>query len=89
MNMKTKNYQLGRRAGKPAIYNQNGAEIAEMLEALNDDWQDDAKLICAAPELLQHLKILVFGIQSGVAIPPDGAAVNAALQAIAKAEGNA
>ena len=51
--MKTKNYHLGRRAGKPAIYDQDGMEIAEMLEALNVDWREDAKLICAAPDLLR------------------------------------
>lgn len=45
-----------------------------------------ARLIASAPELLAHLKLLVAGIRDGVAIPSDGAAVNAALEAIAKAE---
>jgi hypothetical protein len=46
-----------------------------------------ARLIAAAPEILAHLKILVMGINEGVAIPRDGAAIAAALEAIAKAEG--
>ena len=45
-----------------------------------------ARLIAAAPELLAHLKMLILGISEGVAIPSDGAAVNAALESIAKAE---
>ena len=45
-----------------------------------------ARLIAASPDLLAHLKMLVSGIRDGAAIPPDGAAVNAALEAIAKAE---
>ena len=46
----------------------------------------NARLIAAAPELLAHLKMLVSVIREGVAIPSDGAAVNAALEVIAKAE---
>lgn len=42
-----------------------------------------------APELLAHLKMLVFGISEGVDIPKDGAAITAAREAIAKAEGEA
>lgn len=45
-----------------------------------------ANLLAAAPELLAHLKMLILGISEGVAIPSDGAAVNAAFEAIAKAE---
>lgn len=50
-------------------------------EAINSDKDD--------PELLAHLKMLVLGIYEGVDIPKDGAAITAAREAIAKAEGNA
>ena len=54
--MKTKHtpgpWKLGKRAGNPAIYGQHGAEIAEILHVLNDDWQQNAALISAAPDLL-------------------------------------
>ena len=56
------------------------------------DLKDPANLalICAAPDLLAHLATLVDGIASGVAIPPDGAAIAAARLAISKAtEGGA
>ena len=48
-----------------------------------------ADLIAAAPEILAHLKMLVLGISEGIDIPKDGAAITAAREAIAKAEGNA
>jgi len=50
-------------------------------EAINSDK--------AAPELLAHLEMLVLGISEGINIPKDGAAITAAKEAIAKAEGNA
>lgn len=50
-------------------------------EAINSDKAD--------PELLAHLKMLVLGISEGIDIPKDGAAITAAREAIAKAEGNA
>jgi hypothetical protein len=43
----------------------------------------------AEPELLAHLKMLVLGISEGIDIPKDGAAITAAREAIAKAEGKA
>ena len=57
-----------------------------------DGWEEawkNAELIAAAPELLAHLKMLVLGISEGVDIPKDGAAITAAREAIAKAEGEA
>jgi len=49
----------------------------------------NARLIAAGPELLAHLKMLVLGISEGISIPKDGAAIIAAQEAIAKAEGKA
>ena len=79
-------WHLGKRAGNPAIYAENGAEIAEILHVLTPEWRENARLIAAAPELLAHLKMLVLGISEGVDIPKDGAAITAAREAIAKAE---
>ena len=45
-------WHLGKRAGNPAIYSQDGAEIAEVLHVTNDDWQGNARLLAAAPDLL-------------------------------------
>ena len=47
----------------------------------------NARLIKTAPDLLAHLTMLVDGIAAGRAIPPDGAAVNAAREVIAEAMG--
>ena len=49
-------WHLGKRAGNPAIYGKDGTEIAEILHVLNDDWKGNAKLICAAPDLLAACK---------------------------------
>ena len=54
-----------------------------------DEREANARLIAAAPELLAHLKMLVLGISEGMDIPKDGAAITAAREAIAKAEGEA
>ena len=59
---------------------------------IGDGWEEawkNAELIAAAPELLAHLKMLVLGISEGIDIPKEGAAITAALEAIAKAEGKA
>ena len=45
-------WHIGRRAGNPAIYAQDGAEVAQMLTVTNDDWRDNARLIAAAPDLI-------------------------------------
>jgi hypothetical protein len=49
-------WHLGKRAGNPAIYSQDGAEIAEVLSVLNDDWKGNARLLALAPELLGLLR---------------------------------
>jgi hypothetical protein len=82
-------WHLGRRAGNPAIYGKDGTEIAEILQGLTPEWRENARLIAAAPEMLAHLKMLVLGISEGINIPKDGAAITAAKEAIAKAEGKA
>ena len=82
-------WHLGKRAGNPAIYGKDGTEIAEILQGLTPEWRENARLIAAAPEMLAHLKMLVLGISEGINIPKDGAAITAAREAIAKAEGNA
>ena len=51
-------WHAGKRAGNPAIYSQDGAEIAEVLHVLNDDWQGNARLIAAAPDLLAAVREL-------------------------------
>jgi hypothetical protein len=48
-----------------------------------------ADLIAAAPEMLAHLEMLVFGIVEGIPIPKDGAAITAARETIRKARGDA
>ena len=45
-------WHIGKRAGNPAIYSHEGAEIAEMLTVTNDEWRDNARLIAAAPDLI-------------------------------------
>jgi hypothetical protein len=57
-----------------------------------DGWEEawkNADLIAAAPEMLAHLEMLVFGIVEGVPIPKDGAAITAARETIRKARGDA
>jgi hypothetical protein len=51
-------WHLGTRAGNPAIYGKDGAEIAEILHVLNDEWRENARLIAAAPELLAALQLV-------------------------------
>jgi hypothetical protein len=51
-------WHLGTRAGNPAIYGEDGAEIAEILHVLNDEWRENARLIAAAPELLAALQLV-------------------------------
>jgi hypothetical protein len=52
-------WKLGKRAGNPAVYGQHGAEIAEVLHVLNDDWRENAALISAAPDLLAACKVML------------------------------
>lgn len=49
-------WHLGKRAGNPAIYGKDGAEIAEILHELTPEWRENARLIAAAPELLAALE---------------------------------
>lgn len=51
-------WHVGKRAGNPAIYSQDGAEIAEVLHVTNDDWQGNARLLAAAPDLLAAVREL-------------------------------
>ena len=53
-------WNLGKRAGNPAIYGKNGAEIAEILSVLTPEWRENARLISAAPEMLEVLEMLMF-----------------------------
>jgi len=48
-------WHLGKRAGNPAIYGKDGTEIAEILQGLTPEWRENARLIAAAPDLLQSL----------------------------------
>jgi hypothetical protein len=85
----TSPWHLGKRSGNPAIYGKDGTEIAEILQGLTPEWRENARLIAAAPEMLAHLEMLVFGIVEGVPIPKDGAAITAARETIRKARGDA
>jgi hypothetical protein len=81
-------WHLGRRAGNPAIYSQDGAEIAEVLRDTNDDWRGNARLIAAAPDLLAALRDclpIVDAMRRKTGGEGDTAAMNARA-AIAKAE---
>jgi hypothetical protein len=76
-------WKLGKRAGNPAIYGKDGEEIAEMLHVLNDEWRDNARLICAAPDLLQVAKDFVLLCELH---DLEGAVLDSAKEAIANAE---
>jgi hypothetical protein len=75
-------WHLGKRAGTPAIYGKNGAEIAEIFHVLTPEWRENARLIAAAPELLEALRNLTHPMAN------DEDFQNA-LAVIAKAEGRA
>ena len=77
-------WHLGRRAGNPAIYSQDGAEIADVLHVTNGDWRGNARLIAAAPDLLAALKELLADKYLADPINADRMAKTRA--AIAKAE---
>jgi hypothetical protein len=51
-------WHLGKRGGNPAIYGKDGTEIAEILHGLTDEWRANARLIAAAPEMLEALQSL-------------------------------
>lgn len=84
-------WHVGKRAADVAIYGEKGEEIAKILGFFNpgEENKANARLIAAAPELLAHLEMLVFGIAEGVPIPRDGAVITAAREAIRKARGEA
>ncbi len=63
-NKKLETWHLGKRAGNPTIYGKEGEEIAEMLHVLNDEWRDNARLICAAPDLLNACKVALASMQN-------------------------
>jgi len=55
-------WHLGKRAGNPAIYGEDGTEIAEILHGLTPEWRENARLIAAAPEMLAALESLAVGL---------------------------
>jgi len=55
-------WHLGKRAGNPAIYGKDGTEIAEILQGLTPEWRENARLIAAAPDLLEALESLAIGL---------------------------
>ena len=57
-------WHLGRRAGNPAIYGKDGTEVAEILHGLTDEWGANARLIAAAPEMLEALQSLTHPMAS-------------------------
>jgi len=91
-NTKLETWHLGKRAGNPAIYGKDGEEIAEMLHVLNHEWRENARLICAAPELLAALiESLNYVVLRGAGMDLSKEALNELCAriraAIAKAEG--
>jgi hypothetical protein len=91
---KLETWHLGKRAGNPAIYGKDGEEIAEILHVLNDEWRENARLICAAPELLAALiESLNYVVLRGAGMDLSSDALNglcAAIRAaISKAQGTA
>jgi hypothetical protein len=83
--MKTDTYtnspwHLGKRAGSLAIYGKDGTEIAEILQGLTPEWTENARLITAAPELLEALERLTHPMASDEDL-------QSALAVIAKAKG--
>jgi hypothetical protein len=84
-------WHLGKRAGNPAIYGKDGEEIAEMLHVLNDEWRENARLICAAPDLLAALETCVSELNQLAFLASDklaNEAIKKGIAAIAKAKGN-
>ena len=73
-------WHLGKRAGTPAIYGKDGAEIAEIFHVLTPEWRENARLIAAAPELLEALRNLTHPMANDEDLQN-------ALAVIAKAEG--
>jgi len=79
-------WYLGKRAGNPAIYGKDGTEIAEILQGLTPEWRDNARLIAAAPELLEALKELL--ADKYLSDPINADRMAKARAAIAKATGH-
>jgi hypothetical protein len=55
-------WHLGKRGGNPAIYGKDGTEVAEILHGLTPEWRDNARLIAAAPEMLEALESIAIGL---------------------------
>jgi hypothetical protein len=55
-------WHVGKRAGNPAIYGKDGTEVAEILQGLTPEWRENARLIAAAPEMLEALESLAIGL---------------------------
>ena len=88
-------WHLGKRSGNPAIYGQDGTEIAEILQGLTPDWRENARLITAAPEMLAALRGLMKQAAKDAegyakdGSEPIGAWISDASNIIAKARGDA
>ena len=84
-------WRMGKRAYDRAIYGQQGAEVASMLDLFHTPAESlaNARLIAAAPDLLEALRdITDLAERYGVGEHCDGN-ILAARAAIAKAEGRA
>jgi hypothetical protein len=57
-------WHLGKRGGNPAIYGKDGTEVAEILHGLTPEWRANARLIAAAPEMLEALQSLTHPMAS-------------------------
>jgi hypothetical protein len=55
---------MGKRGGNPAIYGKDGTEVAEILHGLTPEWRANARLIAAAPEMLEALQSLTHPMAS-------------------------
>jgi hypothetical protein len=81
------NWKVHTEGEKTGILTENNVEHLATCYGFRKE--QNALLIAAAPEMLAHLKMLVLGISEGIYIPKNGAAITAAKEAIAKAEGKA
>ena len=57
-------WHVGKRGGNPAIYGKDGTEVAEILHGLTPEWRANARLIAAAPEMLEALQNLTHPMAS-------------------------
>jgi hypothetical protein len=82
-------WHLGKRGGNPAIYGKDGTEVAEILHGLTPEWRGNARLIAAAPEMLEALREMLSMFGDHEQYDEDSAQViSQTRQVIARVEGS-